>query len=185
MQCLRDIGRPRAVVAALLLNFLAGCGSPSGPSASPTPTPTATPPLTPSSVSGRYTLQITPAAGCRMSRSPLSFPMVAAPAGTAPHPGNQIVVEGDPGELELELLFDGATLRGGFGTTGDGVLANEAMRLWMHAVGSGTLMRASDGRAEIASGTLMGYLALGRPNNDEGELGTCSATDHTFSLRIR
>jgi hypothetical protein len=102
--------------------------------------------------------------------------------GRLPHEPVAAVV---PGELELELLFDGATLRGGFGTTGDGVLANEAMRLWMHAVGSGTLMRASDGRAEIASGTLMGYLALGRPNNDEGELGTCSATDHTFSLRIR
>jgi hypothetical protein len=186
MQCLRDIGRPRSPIAALFSILLAlGCGSPSGPSASPTPTPTATPPFTPASVSGRYTLQITPGPGCRMSRSPLSFPMVAAPAGTAPHPGNQVVLDGDPGELELEFLFDSSTLRGGLGTTGDGVLANEAMRLWMHAIGTGSLIRASDGRAEITTGTLMGYLALGRPNNDEGELGTCSARDHTFTLRVR
>jgi hypothetical protein len=187
MQCLRDIGRPRSPIAALLLNLLAaGCGSgPSGPSGSPTPTPTPTPPLTPSSVTGRYLVQITPGPGCNMSRAPLSFPMVAAPAGTAPHPGVQVVLDGNPGELELEFLFDNGTLRGGLGTTGDGVLANEALRLWMHAVGNGALTRARDGRAEIVMGTLMGYVALGRPNNDEGALGTCSARDHTFTLRIR
>jgi len=187
MQCLRDIGRPRSPLAALLVSLLAaGCGSgPSDPSASPTPTPTATPPLTASSVTGRYVLEIVPAPGCNMSRTPLSFPMVAAVAGTSPHPGVQVVLDGNPGELELELLFDNGTLRGGLGTTGDGVLANEALRLWMHAVGNGSLTRASDGRAQLLTGTLMGYVALGRPNDDEGALGTCSARDHTFTLRTR
>jgi len=186
MQCLRDIGRPRSPLAALLVSLLAaGCGSgPSDPSASPTPTPTA-PPLTPSSVTGRYVLEIVPAPGCNMSRTPLSFPMVAAVAGTSPHPGVQVVLDGNPGELELELLFDNGTLRGGLGTTGDGVLANEALRLWMHAVGSGSLTRASDGRAQLLTGNLMGYVALGRPNHDEGALGTCSARDHAFTLRVR
>jgi hypothetical protein len=136
-------------------------------------------------MTGRYVLQITPGPGCAMSRSPLSFPMTAAAAGVSPHPGVQVVLDGNPGELELEFLFDGGTLRGGLGTTGDGVLANEAMRLWLHAVGSGALTRAGDGRGEIVTGTLMGYVALGRPNNDEGALGTCTATDHAFTLRVR
>lgn len=187
MQCLRDIHRPRAPLAALVASLLApACGSgPSGPSASPTPTATPTPSFTPSSVTGRYVLQITPGPGCKMSRAPLSFPMVAAPAGTTPHPGVQVVLDGNPGELELEFLFDAGTLRGGLGTTGDGVLANEALRLWMHAIGTGSLARASDGRGEVLTGTLMGYLALGRPDDDEGALGTCSATDHAFTLRVR
>jgi hypothetical protein len=187
MQCLRDIGRRRTSRGVLIVSgLLAGCGSgPSGPSASPTPTPTATPPQTGGTVSGRYVLQIVPAPGCNMSRSPLSFPMAAAGAGTTPHPGVQVVVDGDPGQLELEFLTDGVTLRGGLGTTGDGVLSNEAMRLWMHAIGAGSITRASDGRGEILTGTLMGYVALGRPNNDEGELGTCSAPDHSFTLRTR
>jgi hypothetical protein len=120
-----------------------------------------------------------------MSRSPLTFPMVAAAAGTAPHPGIQVVLDGNPGELELEFLSENFTLRGGLGTTGDGVLSNEAVRLWMHAIGTGSVTRASDGRGEVASGTLMGYVALGGANDDEGQLGTCSARDHTFMLRTR
>jgi hypothetical protein len=31
----------------------------------------------------------------------------------------------------------------------------------------------------------MGYVALGGPDDEEGALGTCSARDHTFSLRTR
>ena len=120
-----------------------------------------------------------------MDRSPLSFPMVAAAAGTSPHPGVQVVLDGNPGELELEFLSENLTLRGGLGTTGDGVLSNEATRLWMHAIGTGPVTRASDGRGEVATGTLMGYIALGRAFEDEGARGTCSARDHTFTLRTR
>jgi len=136
-------------------------------------------------VTGRYLLQIVPAPGCNLSRTPLTFPMGATAAGTTPHPGVQVVLDGDPGGLELELMSASATVRGGMGTTGDGALANEGTRLWLHAIGSGAVTRAADGRGEVLQGTLMGYLALGRASDDEGGLGTCSARDHSFTLRIR
>jgi hypothetical protein len=120
-----------------------------------------------------------------MSRAPLTFPMVAAAAGTSPHPGLQVVLDGNAADLEWELLNENFTVRGGLGTTGDGVLSNEATRMWVHAIGSGTVTRASDGRGEVATGTLIGYIAIGRPDDDEGGLGTCSARDHAFSLRTR
>jgi hypothetical protein len=186
MQCLRDIAR--SPLAALVVSgLLSGCGggSPSTPSGSPTPTPTATPPQTGGDVTGRYLLSIVPAPGCALSRTPLTFPMGAVAAGTTPHPGVQVVLDGEPGALELELLSASATVRGGMGTTGDGALANEGTRLWLHAVGSGSVTRAADGRGEVVQGTLMGYVALGRKNDDEGALGTCSARDHSFTLRIR
>src|SRR5207244_12951417 len=94
MPCLRGISGPRPSAASLIVSLVAaGCGSPSGPSASPTPTPTATPP--PGPVAGRYLLQIVPGPGGSTSRSPLSFPTVAAPAGTPPHPRVHGVAGGD------------------------------------------------------------------------------------------
>jgi len=185
MPCLRGISGPRPSVVPLVVSLLAAaCGSgPSGPSASPTPTPTATPP--PGPVAGRYLLQIVPGPGCNMSRAPLTFPMVAAAAGTSPHPGVQVVLDGNPGELEWEFLSENFTLRGGLGTTGDGVLSNESTRLWTHVIGTGSVTRASDGRGEVVSGNLMGYVAIGGRDDGEGALGTCSARDHTFSLRTR
>ena len=95
------------------------------------------------------------------------------------------MLDGNPAELELEFLSENLTLRGGLGTTGDGVLSNEATRLWMHAIGTGSVTRAIDGRGEVATGTLMGYVALGDATDGEGALGTCSARDHTFMLRTR
>ncbi len=163
---------------------LGGCGEPSpgmpspSPSASPTPKPGGV-------VTGRYLLQIQPSPVCGLARGPLSFPMEAAPAGTVPHPGVQVVLEGDASSLELELVYPDCTLRGGMGTTGDGVLSNEGLRLWLHSIGTGGVFQASDGRGEVASGSLLGYLAMGGPNDAEGSLGTCSAQDHTFTLRAR
>jgi hypothetical protein len=126
-----------------------------------------------------------PAPECNLNRSALAFPVVAAAAGTTPHPGVQVVLDGNPAELELEFLSENFTLRGGLGTTGDGVLSNDDTRLWMHAIGTGSVTRASDGRGEVVTGNLMGYIALGRAFEEEGARGTCSARDHTFSLRTR
>src|SRR6266700_8387609 len=113
MPRLRGISGPRPPQVILAVNILvAGCGSgPSGPSPSPTPTPTATP--TPGPVSGRYLLQIVPSPSCSLSRAPLTFPMIAAAAGTSPHPGIQVVLDGNPGELEWELISESFALRGG------------------------------------------------------------------------
>ena len=120
-----------------------------------------------------------------MPKGSLPFPMVAAPAGTLPHPGVQVVLEGSPESLELELEQTDFTLRGGFGTTGTGVLSSDGVRLWISSIGTGPVTQASDGRGEIVTGRLIGYLALGRAPDEEGSLGTCTALDHTFSLRAR
>ena len=71
------------------------------------------------------------------------------------------------------------------GTTGDGVLSNEGSRAWIHAIGTGRVTHASDGRGEVVTGTLMGYLALGGAFGEEGALGTCTSRTHGFTLRTR
>jgi hypothetical protein len=120
-----------------------------------------------------------------MSRATLSFPMVAAAAGQMPHPGVQVVSAGDPSELEGEFQYADVAIRGGLGTTGDGVLATEGTRLWIHAIAAGPLQQERTGRGEVVSGVLLGYLALGTADGDEGSLGSCTATDHSFSLRAQ
>jgi len=84
----------------------------------------------------------------------------------------------DPGLLELELKYTDFTLEGGFGTTGDGVVSNEARQFWVNAIGTGQVTQASDGRGEVLSGSLRGYLEV------EGT-DPCTATNHSFTLRTR
>lgn len=156
------------------------CGS--SPS---TPTPSPSVPVPGGPVEGRYLLQLTPGPACAMSPGPISFPMTAAASGTMPHPGVQILVDGDGSRFELEMLSTGTALRGGLGTTEEGVLANEGPRAWIRVIGSGPVFRSADGRGEVLSGTLSGDLALGPADGEEGEWGSCSATDHAFSLRAR
>jgi hypothetical protein len=111
--------------------------------------------------------------------------MEAALAGSYPYPGVQFVLEGAPASLELEFLYTNSTLRGSLGTTGDGVLSSEGLRFWIHAIGTGPVTARRDGRGEVVTGSLMGYLAVGGANDEEGALGICSALDHTFTLRVR
>ena len=136
-------------------------------------------------MAGLYVLQITPAPSCAMSRAPLTFPMAAAAAGSSPHPGVQVLLDPNGFRLEHEGLSAATSLRGGVGTTEEGVVASEGLRVWVHAIASGPVQHASDGRGEIVTGTLSGYLALASNGSDEGSLGTCTATDHAFTLRIR
>ena len=151
-----------------------GGGNPNGPTTLPGGT-----------VSGRYLLEIRPGATCSVARGPHTFPMNAVAAGTTPHPGIQVVVEGVPWHLELELEYTDFTLRGGLGTTGLGVLTNEGLRLWMRAIGKGAVAHQGDGVGEVAAGTLMGYLATGAADAEEAEAAACVATDHTFTLKVR
>ncbi len=97
----------------------------------------------------------------------------------------QVLLDPNGFRFEWEALSATFTLRGGLGTTLEGVLADEGARLWLHVIANGQVQRASDGRGQIVTGTLAGYLALGGFSGQEGELGTCTATDHAFSLRIR
>ncbi len=159
------------------------CSSPNGPNGTATPTPTAVSP--PGPVSGRYLLQITPSAGCRPPIATFSFPMDAAIGGTVPKSGTQVVLTGDPGALEAEFLSENQTLRGGVGTTADGVLANESFRLWLRVIGQAPVVRAADGRGEVRTGTMMGSLAFAGAFGDEGDLGSCADGTHTFTLVAR
>ena len=89
----------RIFVAGVAL-VMVGCGS---SRVLPTPSPSPSSLKLGGVVSGHYLLQIQPGPGCAMRKGSLSFPMTAASAGTVPHPGDQILLEGDPSSLELEL----------------------------------------------------------------------------------
>lgn len=170
--------------AAAALLVAAGCGgadAPHGPS-SPSPPPSASPQAG-GAFAGPYLLEVRPAASCGMG-GPLSFPMTAAAAGASPYPGVQVLLAGSE-TLELELLSSAGTVTGGFGATEEGVLANEAVRMWIHAIGAGPVTRAADGRGQVASGRLAGYVAFGHANGDEGSLGSCDSVNHSFVLRVR
>jgi hypothetical protein len=177
----RSLALPRAATVLLGTLLLAGCGSGSGG----TPTPLPSPSATPGPVSGAYTLQLVPAPSCGFPAGTLSFPMVVASAPGARYPGLQVVLAGDSSALEAELLNNPGMVRGGLGTRADGVLASEGRRVWVRAIADAAITRASDGRGEVASGILLGYLALGEADGDEGSLGSCTSTNHTFSLRAR
>lgn len=170
-----------AQVGAFAAILMAGCGAddaPTGPGPTPSPSPQAG-----GTVVGPYLLEIRPAASCGMG-GPLSFPMVATAAGVAPYPGVQVLVVGSD-TLELELLSAASTLTGGFGTTEDGALANESVRLWIRAIGSGPVTRAADGRGQVVTGRLAGYVAFGHASGLEGSLGSCDSIEHSFTLRVR
>ena len=173
--------RPAAALAAIVL--IVGCcggGTPTDPG-SPSPPPS---PQTGGPVVGSYLLEVRPAAACAMA-GPLSFPMVAAAAGVEPYPGVQVLVVGEGETLELELLSAASALTGGFGTTENGALANEGVRLWIHAIGSGAVTRAADGRGQVVAGRLAGYVAFGHAGGPEGSLGSCDSVEHSYTLRVR
>jgi hypothetical protein len=103
--------------------------------------------------------------------------MLAAQAGTSPYPGVQLLLDGaEPASLELELKYAEPTLEGGFATTSDGAAPSQGPRVWINAIGTGYVTQVSDGRGEVVSGSLQGYLEI------EG-MDACTATNHSFRLR--
>jgi hypothetical protein len=175
----------RASASLAALGALAiGCGSsPGRPTPSPSPTASAVQPGGP--VAGAYTLQITPSASCAMSRAPLSFPMTAAPAGTSPHPGVQVLLDPNGFRLELEALSETVRIRGGLGTNDEGTVSTQGPRVWMRVIAAAPVQQAANGQGEVVTGTLAGYVALAAIDGFEGSLGSCNATDHAFTLRTR
>ena len=166
-----------------LVALLAGCGSgPSGPPPSPSPSPTAQPG---GAIAGPYTLQITPSAACAMPRAPITFSMTGADAGVTTHPGVQVLLDPNGSRLELEAVYESFQIHGGLGSYEAGVATEQGQWVWVRAIAAGPVLRATDGRGEVLTGTLAGYLALASIGGFEGELGTCSAADHALSLRRR
>ena len=175
-------GASRHAAALVTLALLGGCGgadAPTGPgTVSPSPS---TAPVGGGVVAGRYVLRVTPSASCPM-RATLAFPMDAVAAGTTPHPGVQLLVAGSD-ILEFELLSEAQRVSGGLGTTEAGALSNEGTRLWIRVIGNGAVTRGADGRGEVVTGRLAGYVAFGSAQGSEGSQGACDATDHAFTLR--
>ena len=183
-----SLSAARALAGSLALfgaAMVGSCGSDGGPPVSPSPSPPG------GTVAGRYLLEIQPGASCatlpgsNVPRGPYSFPMVASAGGTTPHPGVQVVLDGVPSSLELEFKYTDFTLRGGLGTTGEGVLTNQGQRFWMNAIGTGAVAQKSDGIGEVTAGTLMGYIAVAPATAVQNDAVACSTTDHTFTLKVR
>jgi hypothetical protein len=120
-----------------------------------------------------------------MARTPITFLMTGADAGVTTHPGVQILLDPNGFRLELEAVYESFAIHGGLGTTETGVVSEQGQRVWVRAIGAGPVLRATDGRGEVLTGTLAGYLALADIDGFEGQLGTCSAADHALSLRTR
>jgi hypothetical protein len=180
---------PPPASAALRLGVLAlvalalACGSnPIGPMPSPSPSPTARPG---GAITGFYTLSITPSASCALSRTPITFLMTGADAGATTHPGVQFLLDPNGFQLELEAVYESFVIHGGLGTFQPGVVSDQNQRVWIHAIAAGPVLRATDSRGQVLTGTLAGYLALAASDGVEGELGTCNAADHALSLRTR
>jgi len=167
-----------------LFASVAGCGgsNPILPMPSPSPSPTAQPGGT---VVGPYTLSITPSASCALPRTPITFLMTGADAGMTTHPGVQVLLDPNGFRLELEAVYESFAIHGGLGTFQEGVVSEQGQRVWLHAIGAGPVLRATDGRGQVLTGTLAGYLALAENGGFEGDLGTCSAADHALSLSTR
>lgn len=178
----RTLARALAISGVTLL---VACGSDGGPPGGPSPSPPG------GTVAGRYLLEIQPGASCaalpgsNVPRGPYSFPMVASAGGTTPHPGVQVVLDGVASSLELEFKYTDFTLRGGLGTTGDGVLANQGQRFWINAIGTGAVTQRADGLGEVTAGTLIGYIAVAPATAVQNDAVACSTTDHTFTLKVR
>ena len=136
-------------------------------------------------MAGAYTLQITPSASCAMARTPLTFPMTAAPTSPTTHPGVQVILDPNGFRLELEAIEENFTIRGGLGTNDGGVTSDQRVWVWMRVIAAGPVQRSANGNGEVVAGTLAGYLALANEGEFEGSLGTCNAADHAFTLRPR
>lgn len=183
-------GTSRRAAALVLMAHLGGCGGADAPNTPSSPSPGASVSPSPQAggaLAGPYTLELRPSAACGMG-GPVTFPMAAsaaAPAGAGPYPGVQILVAGEVETLELEVLATASGINGGFGTTERGALSNEAVRVWINAIGSGAVTRAADGRGQILSGRLTGYIAFGHAAGPEASLGSCTSVDHAYTLRTR
>ncbi len=144
-------------------------------------TPTQPPgPKAGGTVTGNYTLELIPAATCNL-RS-VSFPVQVTATATFPHPGVQLLLVGsDPAVLELELEYVDNTLAGGVGSIG--VLLSGGAEFYVNAIASGATTQTSDGRGEVLSGTLRGYMEI--DESDGVTTNSCNSPNHSFTLRAQ
>jgi hypothetical protein len=151
-----------------------------GPTPVPSPSITAVPG---GNVIGTYTLHIDPAPGCLVPAGPHRLAVLASATGTAAQPGVRVLPAGGGSALELEFLYLDNLLRGGLGTTEQGIVTSDGVRLYMRTIGSGAVTHVGSGRGQVLSGTMFGDLAFSRPSDEElTSLGVCTSTGHRWRL---
>jgi hypothetical protein len=173
----------RPLVVSLLCLLGACHGGPGGPDTmpSPSPSPTSVPGGT---LQGMYLLRIEPSATCGAPGPAFTLPVEAAVADTPRATGFSLVVP-DTGRLtdfEMELQYAAPQVRGALGTTANGELSREAVRLWIRAIVEGPVTTVGSPPGQVLQGTLIGYLAFGRDRDPEGALGSCTSLASRFSL---
>jgi hypothetical protein len=181
--------RRRAPLAAagLALVALVACGGdPAGPTPSASPSPRVRVPG--GTLAGSYLLEITPSTRCAGGvRTTFLMEMAAANTArtTAVQGTHAIDAQRDRSALEIEAALASNAIRGGFATRHDGVLSQESVQVWVHAIGQGSVTSFPGSRGEILDGTLVGYLAYSGPGAREGALGSCTEADHQYRLTTR
>ena len=176
------IGSWRLLLIVPMCSLAACGGAPMGPT--PVPSPSSTP-VPGGVVAGTYVLQIDPAPGCLVPAGPHRVGVLASATGTSAQPGVRVLPAGGGSALELEFLYLDNLLRGGLGTTEQGILTADGLRLYMRTIGTGAVTHVGSGRGQVLSGTMFGDLAFSRPSDDElTSLGVCTSTGHRWRLTI-
>jgi hypothetical protein len=169
------IAAPAAFSLALAAGLaLAGCGSDSSsPTAPAPPLPT---PSAPGPISGGYTFQVTPGAGCGLPGSPYQV-AVDVVTLTGAHSEIRATLPGGDTTLGIDMLYiTAAVLQGAIGTKRP-VTVGSGVDVYLRDIGTGTVTGTADGRGEVLDGTMFGDVVVGD--------STCTAEDHRWTLRPR
>jgi hypothetical protein len=161
---------------------LGACGGssgsgPTGPTTLSTPTPPVTAPIT-----GAYDLVIVPAAACRFPAGPFTARVQAQQTTSGSRSELRATLPGGSPYLSLEMLLPVAGSVEGSISTQAPVPFGGAFEAYLRNVGTGTVALASGGRGEVVDGTMTGDVQVFQSGAD---LGTCTSSDHRWSLRAR
>lgn len=178
--------RAPSAAAGLVLVALAGCGDATGPTPGASPSPASRVPG--GTLAGSYLLELTPGPACNGGvRTTFHVELAAAPTAryAAVQGTHAVDARRDRTALEMELITTSNTIRGGVGTRHDGVLSQEDVQVFVHAIAEGNVTSFPGGRGEVLDGTLRGTLAFSAPGGREGDLGSCTVADHRLRLTTR
>ncbi len=173
----------RLVPALAIVVGLGACGPTdsgmgmTGPTTISTPAPPVTAPIT-----GAYDLIIAPAAACRFPAGPFTARVQAQQTTSGSRSELHATLPGGSPYLSLEMLLPVAGTVQGSISTQTAVPFGGVFEAFLRNVGTGTVSLASGGRGEVVDGTMTGDVQVFQNGAD---LGTCTSSDHRWSLRAR